>query len=68
MEAGIYDVSGAFKGCGVSRARKSKMEEKREAAYILADKGFQLAEISEIVRIKIDTVHQWLESRLIMAK
>ncbi len=48
--------------------KESKMEEKRETAYILADKGFQPTEISEIVRTKVETVCQWLESRSLMAK
>lgn len=47
---------------------ESIMKEKRETAFILADKGFQLPEISEIVRTKMETVRQWLESRPTMAK
>ena len=42
---------------------EARMDEKKDVAYSLADRKMSVADISEIIKVNIETVRGWLAGR-----
>ena len=69
LSMGVYNKgydsgygSGYDSGYG-SGLSAGKMEQARETAYRLCDKGMSVEEIADIIEISVDTLRLWLEER-----
>lgn len=47
---------------------EARMDEKKDVAYSLADRKMSVEDISEIIKVNIETVRGWLAGRATTAK
>jgi hypothetical protein len=64
----LFDDEYILKTYVEEKRKEAQMEEKKQTALSLADMGFSVEKIAEVVKVSVNVVKQWLEGSMTLAK